>query len=128
MAYNAAIAGGVKGRIVFGPSVTIQVTNPTGAAVTVPLTGAVSGGVSYGGQQIAPLAVVAGGTTTVAAPASWIPAQADLSVTIVPSTSTPLQGGTLTYSVLIRTLGRTVSRAPASATACKRGWAPSPMS
>ena len=70
MAYNAAIAGGVKGKIVFGPSVTIEVTNPTGAAVTVPLTGAVSGGVSYGGQQIAPLAVVAGGTTTVAAPAA----------------------------------------------------------
>ena len=105
MAYNAAIAGGVKGRIVFGPSVTIQVTNPTGVAVTVPLTGAVSGGVSYGGQQIAPLAVVAGGTTTVAAPPSWIPAQADMAVTIVPSTSTPLQGGTLTYSVAIRNLG-----------------------
>ena len=105
MAYNAAIAGGVKGRIVFGPSVTIQVTNPTGAAVTVPLTGAVSGGVAYGGQQIAPLSVVAGGTTTVAAPAIWTPAQADMSVTIVPSTSTPLQGGTLTYSVAIRNLG-----------------------
>jgi hypothetical protein len=105
MAYNAAIAGGVKGRIVFGPSVSIEVTNPTGVAVTVPLTGAVSGGVSYGGQQIAPLAVVAGGTTTVAAPASWIPAQADMAVTIVPSTSTPLQGGTLTYSVVIRNLG-----------------------
>ena len=105
MAYNAAIAGGVKGRIVFGPSVTIQVTNPTGVAVTVPLTGAVSGGVSYGGQQIAPLAVVAGGTTTVAAPPGWVPAQADMAVTIVPSTSTPLQGGTLTYSVAIRNLG-----------------------
>ena len=30
MAYNAAIAGGLKGTIVFGPSVTIEVTNPTG--------------------------------------------------------------------------------------------------
>ena len=105
MAYNAAIASGVKGRIVFGPSVTIQVTNPTGAAVTVPLTGAVSGGVSYGGQQIAPLAVVAGGTTTVAAPASWSMTPADLSITIVPNTGTPLQGGTLTYSVLIQNAG-----------------------
>jgi hypothetical protein len=105
MAYNNAIADGVKGRIVFGPSVTIEVTNPTGAAVTVPLTGAVSGGTSYGGQVIAPLAVVAGGTTTVAAPAGWIPSQVDLAVTVVPSTRTPLQGGTLTYSVVISNPG-----------------------
>jgi uncharacterized repeat protein (TIGR01451 family) len=105
MAYNAAIAGGLKGKIVYGPTVSIQLTNPSGVSVVVPMTGVNVGGTTYGGQSISTFPLAPGGTTTFAAPAQLTLQQSDLSVTIVSSTSTPVQGGTLTYSVVISNPG-----------------------
>ncbi|MDP2066667.1 MAG: JDVT-CTERM domain-containing protein [Burkholderiaceae bacterium] len=112
MAYNAALAGGLKGRIVFGSEVKIELTNPSGAAVNVPMTGVSQGmTMAYGGQTISSISLAAGGTTSFAAPAALIPPQADLSVTLTASTASALAGGTLTYSVVISNAG------PATATA-----------
>ena len=67
MAYNTAIAGGLKGRIVFGAGASIELTNPTRVAVTVPMTGVnLVGSTLYGGQPISTTAVPAGGAATVA--------------------------------------------------------------
>ncbi len=69
MAYNAAIAGGLKGRIVFGPTVKIELTNPSGAAVNVPMTGVSQGmTMAYGGQTISSISLAAGGTTPLPPP------------------------------------------------------------
>ncbi|MDO8251226.1 MAG: hypothetical protein Q7T78_16110 [Rhodoferax sp.] len=68
MAYNAAIAGGLKGRVVFGTGASIELTNPSGTAVTVPVTGVNIGGTLYGGQPISTFSLPAGGATTVAVP------------------------------------------------------------
>jgi hypothetical protein len=68
MAYNTAIAGGLKGRVVFGTGTSIELTNPGSAAVTVPVTGVNIGGALYGGQPISTFTLPAGGATTVAVP------------------------------------------------------------
>lgn len=69
MAYNAAIAGGLKGRIVYGPSVSIELTNPSGVSVDVPVTGVnVGTTTTYGGQTISSITLAAGATTTAALP------------------------------------------------------------
>lgn len=67
MAYNTAIAGGLKARVVFGAGASIELTNPTGVAVTVPMTGVnLVGSTLYGGQPISTTAVPARGAATVA--------------------------------------------------------------
>ena len=68
MAYNAAIAAGLKGRILYGTSSSIELTNPGSAPVAVPLTGVNVGGALYGGQPVSTFSLAAGGTTTIAAP------------------------------------------------------------
>ncbi len=123
MAYNAARANGLKGRIVFGPTVTIALTNPSGAAVNVPMTGVSQGmTMAYGGQTISSISLAAGATTTFAAPAAWIPPQADLSVTLTPSTPVPLSGGTLTYSVLVSNAGPSTVTLASFGSSLASGW------
>ncbi|MDO8456041.1 MAG: hypothetical protein Q7T07_03910, partial [Burkholderiaceae bacterium] len=68
MGYNAAIAGGLKGRVVFGTGASIELTNPSGTPVTVPVTGVNIGGTLYGGQPISTFSLAAGGSTTVVVP------------------------------------------------------------
>ncbi|PKO41551.1 MAG: hypothetical protein CVU30_13690 [Betaproteobacteria bacterium HGW-Betaproteobacteria-3] len=123
MAYNAALAGGLKGRIVFGPTVTIELTNPSDAAVNVPMTGVSQGmTMAYGGQTISSVTLAAGGATSFEAPAAWIPPQADLSVTLTPSTPTPLSGGTLTYSVLLSNAGPSTVTLASFGSSLASGW------
>lgn len=123
MAYNAALAGGLKGRIVFGSTVTIELTNPSGVAVNVPMTGVSEGmTMAYGGQTISSISLAAGGSTTINAPAAWIPPQADLSVTLTPSTAVPLSGGTLTYSVLVSNAGPSTVTLASFGSSLASGW------
>lgn len=70
MAYNAAIAAGVTGRIVTDPlnPRKIEITNPTGAPVNLPVTGINVNGTQYGGQSISVVPVGAGAPTSYAAP------------------------------------------------------------
>lgn len=68
MAYNAAIAGGLKGRIVFGSVATIELTNSSGVPVVAPLTGVNVSGTTYGGQTISTFSLAAGGSQSVALP------------------------------------------------------------
>jgi hypothetical protein len=68
MAYNKAITGGLKGRVVFGAGASIELTNPGSTPVTVPVTGVNIGGTLYGGQPISTFSLAAGGSTTVAVP------------------------------------------------------------
>jgi hypothetical protein len=105
MAYNAAVAGGLKGKIVYGPTASIELANPSGVSVVVPMTGVAVNGTPYGGQPISTFALAPSGTTTFAAPTGLTVPRADLSVAITSSTSTPVQGGTLTYSTVITNTG-----------------------
>lgn len=68
MAYNAAITGGLKGRIVYSSSVAIELSNSSGAPVAVPVTGVNVGGTTYGGQTISTFPLTAGASTTIAVP------------------------------------------------------------
>jgi hypothetical protein len=69
MTYNTAIAGGLRGRIVYGPpGRTIELTNSSGVSVVVPVTGVNVGGTAYGGQTISTFSLAAGGSTTFATP------------------------------------------------------------
>lgn len=70
MAYNAAIAAGVTGRIVTDPlnPRKIEITNPTGAQVNLPVTGINVNGTQYGGQSISVVPVGSGVPTSYAAP------------------------------------------------------------
>jgi hypothetical protein len=68
MAYNAAITGGLKGRIVYGSSVAIELSNSSSAPVAVPVTGVNVGGTLYGGQPVSTFSLTAGASTTIAVP------------------------------------------------------------
>jgi len=68
MAYNTAVASGLRGRVVFGTGTSIELTNPGSVAVTVPVTGVNVGGTVYGGQPISTFSLPASGSTTVAVP------------------------------------------------------------
>jgi hypothetical protein len=70
MAYNAALTGGLKGRIVYGPLVTIELTNPSSASVKVPMTGinVVGNVTTYGGQTVSTVTLAAGASASIAVP------------------------------------------------------------
>ncbi|WP_349276769.1 hypothetical protein [Polaromonas hydrogenivorans] len=68
MAYNTAITAGLKGRIVYGPTATIELTNPSTTSVKVPMTGINVGGTTYGGQAVSTLSLTPGGSTTIPLP------------------------------------------------------------
>ena len=71
MAYNAAIAAGVTGRIItdpLNPTKRVEITNPTGALVNLPVTGINVNGTQYGGQSISVVPVGTGAPTSYAAP------------------------------------------------------------
>jgi uncharacterized repeat protein (TIGR01451 family) len=105
MAYNAAIAGGLKGRVVYGPTVRIELTNPSGVRVRVPVTGVNVGGAEYGGQMISTLLLEPGGATSFPAPPAWIPQQNDLSITTTASTPRMEAGGVLIYTLVMANAG-----------------------
>lgn len=67
MAYNAAIAGGLKASIVYGPSgMTIALNNLSGVLVDVPVTGVnVGTTTTYGGQTISTFQLAAGALTII---------------------------------------------------------------
>jgi hypothetical protein len=68
MAYNAAITGGLKGRMVFGSSVAIELTNSSNAPVVVPMTGVNVGGTAYGGQTVSAIPLTPGASKIIAVP------------------------------------------------------------
>lgn len=68
MAYNAAVTGGLKGRIVYGAAVTIELTNSSSAPVVAPMTGVNVSGTAYGGQAISTFSLAAGGSRSIALP------------------------------------------------------------
>ena len=102
MAYNAAIAGGLKARIVYGTTTTYELTNPSGVSVVVPVTGVDAGGTAYGGQAISTISLAPGQTTTVSNGVTPPPApQADLSISLLAGTTAPPAGSTMTFSLVI---------------------------
>ena len=102
MAYNAAIAGGLKARIVYGTTTTYELTNPSGVSVAVPVTGVDAGGTAYGGQAISTITLAPGQTTTVSNGVTPPPApQADLSISLLAGTTAPPAGSTMTFSLVI---------------------------
>ena len=102
MAYNAAIAGGLKARIVYGTTTTYELTNPSGVSVAVPVTGVDAGGTAYGGQAISTITLAPGQTTTVSNGVTPPPApQADLSISLLAGTASPPAGSTMTFSLVI---------------------------
>ena len=105
MAYNAAIAGGLKARIVYGTTTTYELTNPSGVRVRVPVTGVNVGGAEYGGQMISTLLLEPGGATSFPAPPAWIPQQNDLSITTTASAPRMEAGGVLIYTLVMANAG-----------------------
>ena len=105
MAYNAAIAGGLKGKVVYGPTVRIELTNPSSVRVRVPVTGVNVGGAEYGGQMISTLLLEPGGATSFPAPPAWIPQQNDLSITTTASAPRMEAGGVLIYTLVMANAG-----------------------
>jgi len=105
MAYNAAIAGGLKGKVVYGPTVRIELTNPSSVRVRVPVTGVNVGGAEYGGQMVSTLLLEPGGATSFPAPPAWIPQQNDLSITTTASAPRMEAGGVLIYTLVMANAG-----------------------
>ena len=69
MAYNTAIANGLKGRVVRGAvGSSIELSNLSGQPVNVPVTGVNVSGISYGGQFISSIPLAAGASTSVVLP------------------------------------------------------------
>lgn len=106
MAYNAALAGGLNARIVYGTSgSTVEVRNPSGVAASVPLTGVEGGGSVYGGQPVRTIALSAGQSAVLGGDEPPPPVVADLWVQALPSTSTPSPGSTMSLRLVIGNSG-----------------------
>jgi uncharacterized repeat protein (TIGR01451 family) len=99
------IAGGLKGKVVYGPTVRIELTNPSSIRVRVPVTGVNVGGAEYGGQMISTLLLEPGGATSFPAPPAWIPQQNDLSITTTASAPRMEAGGVLIYTLVMANAG-----------------------
>lgn len=106
MAYNAALAGGMSARIVYGAGgSTIELSNPSGVSVVVPVTGAQAGGTVYGGQSISTISLAPGQAVVLGGDTPPPPAPADLSIASFASTPSPLPGGTVTFQLVLGNAG-----------------------
>lgn len=107
IAYNAALAGGLNARIVYGAGGhTVEVRNPSGVAVSVPVTGVEPGGSVYGGQSVRTVALAPGQSTVLGAEAPPPPpAMADLSVQALPSTFAPAPGSSMSVRLVLGNAG-----------------------
>jgi uncharacterized repeat protein (TIGR01451 family) len=105
MAYNAALAGGLGARMVYGTGGnTIELRNPSGVSVVVPMTGVQAGGTMYGGQSIATIAL-APGQSLVLGDEPPPSALADLSIATFASTTAPRPGDTVTFQLVLGNAG-----------------------
>lgn len=109
MAYNAAIAAGVKGRIVFGATGnTIELSNPTSKTVQVPLTGVGfvpngGQGAMYGNQLLVTLPLAPGATVVLTQP--QVVEKADLGITKLANVTSVRTGGRLTFNLTMTNTG-----------------------
>lgn len=109
MAYNAAIAAGVKGRIVFGATGnTIELSNPTSKTVQVPLTGVGfvpngGQGAMYGNQLLVTLPLAPGATVVLTQP--QVVEKADLGITKLANVTSVRTGGKLTFNLTMTNTG-----------------------
>ncbi|MDP2263715.1 MAG: hypothetical protein Q8K24_11220 [Hydrogenophaga sp.] len=103
MAYNAAVAGGLNARLVYGATGNkFEIQNPSGVSVAVPVTGLSAHGTVYGGQTVASIALAPGQSLLLDENA---PAHADLSMAALASTTTPAPGGTVTFQLVMSNVG-----------------------
>lgn len=103
MAYNAAVAGGLSARLVYGANGnTLELQNPSGVSVAVPVTGLATQGTVYGGQTVATIALAPGQSVLLDENA---PALADLSMAALASTTAPAPGGTVTFQLVLSNAG-----------------------
>lgn len=103
MAYNAAVAGGLSARLVYGAhGNTLELQNPSGVSVAVPVTGLATQGTVYGGQTVATIALAPGQSVLLDENA---PALADLSMAALASTTAPTPGGTVTFQLVLSNAG-----------------------
>lgn len=104
MAYNAAVAGGLNARLVFGANGnTLELQNPSGVAVAVPVTGLSIYSAVYGGQVVANIPLAPGQSVVLDEKAP--PPLVDISMASFASTATPAPGGTVTFQLVMSNTG-----------------------
>ena len=111
MAYNEAIAAGLKGRIVLGATGnTIELSNPTAKTVQVPLTGVGfvpegGQGEMYGSQLLVTLPLAPGATVVLTPPPVVVETDADLGITKQANVTSVRSGGKSTFSLTLTNTG-----------------------